>query len=102
MVGSAAEETYPSRNSGRSSYGKSGEPGQPPQDQGPSTTAPVQDGTAYTPRRTDENARIGTVFEKDDHGAHFCTASVVQSPGRNMLITAAHCAFDADAGKPVD
>ncbi|WP_371647424.1 trypsin-like serine peptidase [Streptomyces mirabilis] len=102
VVGSAAEETYPSRNSGRSSYGKSGEPGQAPQDQGPSATAPVHDGTAYTPRRTDENARIGTVFEKDDHGSHFCTASVVQSPGRNMLITAAHCAFDADAGKPVD
>ncbi|MFD5757596.1 trypsin-like serine peptidase [Streptomyces sp. NPDC127044] len=102
VVGSAAGETYPSRSSGRSSYGKSGEPGQPSQDQGPSTTAPVQDGIAYTPRRTDENARIGTVFEKDDHGAHFCTASVVQSPGRNMLITAAHCAFDADAGKPVD
>ncbi|MER5540308.1 trypsin-like serine peptidase [Streptomyces mirabilis] len=102
VVGSAAEETHTSRNSGRSSYGKSGEPGQTPQDQDPSATAPAQDGTAYTPRRTDENARIGTVFEKDDHGAHFCTASVVQSPGRNMLITAAHCAFDADAGKPVD
>lgn len=102
VVGSAAEETHTSRSSGRSSYGKSGEPGQDPQDQDPSATAPAQDGTAYTPRRTDENARIGTVFEKDDRGAHFCTASVVQSPGRNMLITAAHCAFDADAGKPVD
>lgn len=102
VVGSAAEETHTSGNSGRSSYGKSGEPSQTPQDQDPSATAPAQDGTAYTPRRTDENARIGTVFEKDDHGAHFCTASVVQSPGRNMLITAAHCAFDADAGKPVD
>lgn len=102
VVGSAAEETHTSRNSGRSSYGKSGEPGQTPQDQDPSATAPAQDGTAYTPRRTDENARIGTVFEKDDRGAHFCTASVVQSPGRNMLITAAHCAFDAAAGKPVD
>lgn len=102
VVGSAAEETYPSRSNGRSSYGKSGEPGQTPQDQDPSATAPARDGTAYTPRRTVENARIGTVFEKDDHGAHFCTASVVQSPGRNMLITAAHCAFDADAGKPVD
>ncbi|WEB43602.1 hypothetical protein MOV08_32885 [Streptomyces yunnanensis] len=81
--------------------GYTAEPGQVPQDQDPSATATAQDGTAYTPRRTEENARIGTVFEKDDHGAHFCTASVVQSPGRNMLITAAHCAFDADAGKPV-
>ncbi|GAA3777713.1 trypsin-like peptidase domain-containing protein [Streptomyces coacervatus] len=102
LLGYAAEETYPSGGSGRSSYGKSGEPGQAPQDQDALATAPAQDGTAYTPRRTEENARIGTVFEKDDHGAHFCTASVVQSRGRNMLITAAHCAFDADAGKPVD
>lgn len=102
LLGFAAEETDPSGSSGRSSYGKSGEPGQASQDQDALATAPARDGTAYTPRRTEENARIGTVFEKNDHGAHFCTASVVQSRGRNMLITAAHCAFDADAGKPVD
>ncbi|MFE7312596.1 trypsin-like serine peptidase [Streptomyces sp. NPDC057555] len=103
VVGYAAEETHHGRSgSGHSGYGKSGEPGHAPEDQDPSATAPPQDGNAYTPRRTEENARIGAVFEKDDHGAHFCTASVVQSPGRNMLITAAHCAFDADTGKPVD
>ncbi|KUL45875.1 hypothetical protein ADL22_11950 [Streptomyces sp. NRRL F-4489] len=102
VVGYAAEETHPSGATGRSGYGKSGEPGQAPQDQDPSATAPPRDGNAYTPRRTEENARIGAVFEKDDRGAHFCTASVVQSRGRNMLVTAAHCAFDADSGKPVD
>ncbi|MBX7553968.1 trypsin-like serine protease [Streptomyces sp. NPDC004232] len=102
VVGCAAEEIRPDGSSGRSSYGKSGEPGQVPRDQDSSATAPAHDGTAYTPRRTEENARIGAVFEKDDQGTHFCTASVVQSPGRNMLITAAHCAFDADSGQPLN
>nr|QIY99229.1 trypsin-like serine protease [Streptomyces sp. S1D4-11] len=104
VVGDAARETHTARSSGRSGFGKSGEPGQSSQDQGRdfSATAPAEDGNAYTPRRTTENARIGAVFEKDDQGAHFCTASVVQSPGRNMLITAAHCAFDADSGQPVN
>ncbi|MEU8972187.1 trypsin-like serine protease [Streptomyces monashensis] len=104
VVGDAAEETRPAKSSGRSGFGKSGEPGRPPQgqDQDIPATTPAKDGNAYTPRRTEENARIGAVFEKDDQGAHFCTASVVQSPGRNMLITAAHCAFDADSGQPLN
>ncbi|WP_234377238.1 serine protease [Streptomyces sp. TP-A0356] len=103
-VGDAAEETHRARSSWRSGFGKAGEPGQSRQDQDQplSATAPAEDGNAYTPRRTEENARIGAVFEKNDQGAHFCTASVVQSPGRNMLITAAHCAFDADTGQPLN
>ena len=35
--------------------------------------------------------RVGALFEHDASGNHFCTASVVASPGRNLLITAAHC-----------
>src|SRR5689334_10511729 len=35
--------------------------------------------------------RVGALFEHDAGGNHFCTASVVASPGRNLLITAAHC-----------
>ncbi len=35
--------------------------------------------------------RVGALFEHDASGDHFCTASVVSSPGRDMLITAAHC-----------
>ncbi|MEU9110680.1 trypsin-like serine protease [Streptomyces sp. NPDC048483] len=103
VVGYATEDADSiNSNGGRSSFGKSGESGQDPQDQDPAATAPADDGSAYTPRRTEQNARVGVVFEKDDRGDHFCTASVVQSPGRNMLITAAHCAFDADAGTTVD
>jgi len=104
VVGYATEQTDISSGSslGRSGFGKSGESSQDPQDQDPKATAPADDGNAYTPRRTEQNARVGAVFEKDDTGDHFCTASVVQSPGRNMLITAAHCAYDIDAGSTVD
>jgi V8-like Glu-specific endopeptidase len=104
VVGYAAEETD-TASVGRSSFGKSGDSDdsdQSPPDQEPSATAPADDGNAYTPRRTEQNARIGAIFDKDDSGDHFCTASVVQSPGRNMLITAAHCAFDSDAGATID
>ncbi|GAA3189054.1 MULTISPECIES: trypsin-like serine peptidase [Streptomyces] len=100
LTGYATEE--PSPLAAPYGFGKSGTGDEPPQDQDPAATAPASDGSAYTPRRTEENARIGAVFEKDDSGNHFCTASVVQSPGRNMLVTAAHCAFDPDTGKPVD
>ncbi len=35
--------------------------------------------------------RVGALFEHDVSGNHFCTASVVASPGRDLLVTAAHC-----------
>ncbi|WP_432004161.1 trypsin-like serine peptidase [Streptomyces sioyaensis] len=104
VAGYATEQTDISSgsSSGRSGFGKSGESGQDPQDQDPKATSPAKDGSAYAPRRTEQNSRVGAVFEKDDTGDHFCTASVVQSPGRDMLITAAHCAYDSDAGSTVD
>ncbi|AOP50842.1 serine protease [Streptomyces lydicus] len=103
VVGYAAEESNTAGSvPSHRTFGKSGESGQDPQDQDPAATAPADDGNAYTPRRTEQNARVGAVFEKDDSGDHFCTASVVQSPGRNMLITAAHCAYDAEAGSTVN
>jgi len=40
--------------------------------------------------------RVGALFEHDASGAHFCTASVVASPGEDLLITAAHCISDGD------
>jgi V8-like Glu-specific endopeptidase len=36
-------------------------------------------------------ARVGALFLHDASGNHFCTASVVASPGRDLLVTAAHC-----------
>src|ERR1700737_2337523 len=35
--------------------------------------------------------REGALFYNDASGDHFCTASVVESPKMNLLITAAHC-----------
>ena len=40
------------------------------------------------------NPRIGPLFAPDPNGPHFCTASVVPSPGHNLLMTAAHCIND--------
>ncbi|MFI6007950.1 trypsin-like peptidase domain-containing protein [Streptomyces sp. NPDC051243] len=45
-------------------------------------------------------ARVGALFAADRRdrlrGGHFCTASVVHSPHRNLIVTAAHCL----GGKP--
>jgi V8-like Glu-specific endopeptidase len=35
--------------------------------------------------------RVGALFAHNASGNHFCTASVVASPGHDLLITAAHC-----------
>ncbi|MGW4272757.1 trypsin-like peptidase domain-containing protein [Streptomyces sp. SID10815] len=44
---------------------------------------------------TPPSARVGALFAADKAGAlsgnHFCTASVVHSAGRNLILTAAHC-----------
>ncbi|MFJ8489899.1 trypsin-like serine peptidase [Streptomyces sp. NPDC094038] len=44
---------------------------------------------------TPESARVGALFGADQAGSlsgnHFCTASVVHSPQRDLIVTAAHC-----------
>ncbi|MGW4508185.1 trypsin-like peptidase domain-containing protein [Streptomyces sp. NPDC004436] len=40
---------------------------------------------------------VGRMFLVKGGGSYFCTASVVASPGRNLIITAAHCLLGADA-----
>jgi V8-like Glu-specific endopeptidase len=42
--------------------------------------------------------RVGALFEHDASGNHFCTASVVASLGRDLLITAAHCINGGKSG----
>jgi V8-like Glu-specific endopeptidase len=44
---------------------------------------------------TRETARVGALFTG---GRHFCTASVVHSPHRDLIVTAAHCLDDGDGG----
>ncbi|MFE5805090.1 trypsin-like serine peptidase [Streptomyces sp. NPDC056491] len=38
----------------------------------------------------------GRMFLVKGGGAYFCTASVVSSPGRNLVLTAAHCLLGSD------
>lgn len=42
--------------------------------------------------------RVGALFTHDASGDHFCTASVVASPGRDLLVTAAHCIHGGKGG----
>src|SRR6201996_4158202 len=48
------------------------------------------------PTGSGESLRVGALFVHSASGNHFCTASVVSSPGKDLLITAAHC---IDGGK---
>ncbi len=48
------------------------------------------------PAASGESLRVGALFVHSASGNHFCTASVVSSPGKDLLITAAHC---IDGGK---
>lgn len=53
--------------------------------------------TAHTPR-PDRVHRIGALFYRNTSGDHFCSASVVDSPKKNLLITAAHCIHGGKGG----
>ena len=48
-------------------------------------------GPSASAAASEPGVRVGALFEHDASGDHFCTASVVASPGRDLLITAAHC-----------
>ncbi|MDN3354013.1 hypothetical protein [Actinomadura sp. DC4] len=39
---------------------------------------------------------IGALFFDNGSGGHYCTASVIRTPKRNMLLTAAHCLYNPD------
>ena len=43
------------------------------------------------PTNAGESLRVGALFVHSAGGNHFCTASVVSSPAKDLLITAAHC-----------
>ncbi|MFD3541150.1 trypsin-like peptidase domain-containing protein [Streptomyces sp. NPDC058662] len=58
----------------------------------PGTTLPP----AVTPPPGGPAAFTGALFTNGLDSDHFCTATVVQSPGRNLIITAGHCLLDGD------
>lgn len=57
---------------------------------GPSAPLPTPGGPA---------AFAGALFEGDTTGNSFCTATVVHSPGRNLIVTAGHCLLEGAAGE---
>lgn len=50
-------------------------------------------GTSRTVHDTRGTAAVGAIFDGpvSSSGDHFCTASVIDSPGGDLLVTAAHC-----------
>jgi V8-like Glu-specific endopeptidase len=55
-------------------------------------------GSTPSPRSSAHNHLVGALFASDSSGDHFCTASVVDSPAGNVLITAAHCINSGSGG----
>lgn len=53
-------------------------------------------GVTRTVPPSPRTARVGVLLDED--GRHFCTASVVHSPGHDLIVTAAHC---VDGGGPL-
>ncbi|WP_371479539.1 serine protease [Kitasatospora sp. NBC_00315] len=57
-----------------------------------SPSASVRLGVTQDAPADAESAKVGALFSGAvSTGKHFCTASVVHSPTRNLLLTAAHC-----------
>ncbi|MEV0986066.1 trypsin-like serine protease [Streptomyces sp. NPDC049949] len=55
--------------------------------------------TSVSPRPGSPAAFTGALFEGGVQGDHFCTATVVHSAGKNLIVTAGHCLL---AGKHGD
>ncbi|MBT2480043.1 trypsin-like serine protease [Streptomyces sp. ISL-94] len=51
---------------------------------------------AVTPQPGGPAAFTGALFTNGLDSDHFCTATVVHSPGRNLIVTAGHCLLDGD------
>ncbi len=59
-------------------------------------------GTTRTAKPSSLNGLVGALFTHNSDGDHFCTASVVDSAGQNLIITAAHCVYDPITGQSSD
>jgi V8-like Glu-specific endopeptidase len=62
----------------------------------PKLPSPGATPTAHSPPQA--APRVGALFTRDASGDHFCTASVVASPGHDLLMTAAHCIHGGKGG----
>jgi len=55
-------------------------------------------GSSHTAKPTTTNGRVGALFTQSASGDHFCTASVVHSAAKDLLVTAAHCVHGGKGG----
>ncbi|MEU2395759.1 trypsin-like serine protease [Streptomyces sp. NPDC007369] len=53
--------------------------------------------TPGAPKPGTPAAFTGALFEGGVPGDHFCTATVVRSPGKNLIVTAGHCLLSGSA-----
>ena len=56
-----------------------------------SASSPSPRPVASAARSFDGVTEVGPLFAGSLSGIHFCTAAVVDSPGRDLVVTAAHC-----------
>ncbi|WP_052441784.1 trypsin-like serine peptidase [Streptacidiphilus anmyonensis] len=56
-------------------------------------------GTSHLASADRVSDRVGAVFTGGLGGTHYCTASVIDSPKGNMIVTAAHCLSGDDGDK---
>ena len=69
---------------------------------GPASAGPARGGAIPEAISFGGMAPVGALFTKTPSGGlahHFCSASVVNSPGGNLVITAAHCMVGRAPGK---
>ncbi|MFI7102945.1 trypsin-like serine peptidase [Streptomyces sp. NPDC050161] len=89
--GSVTPRSAPHRDASPDASVKETSTGKPVADaatQGPGPAA----GAAPNARHIDGIPSVGVLFSVDkDSRAHYCTASVVRSPHRNLILTAGHC-----------
>lgn len=74
-----------------------GRPGQVnPGDPASTSTVPsaARPAVAKTRPHVQRSPRVGRLIAVDGHYAYFCSASVIPSHGKNLIITAGHCLFD--------
>lgn len=77
----------------------SGSPGGPSRSGGskPQLATPMP--SPATPKPGGPAAFTGALFTGGLDGDHFCTATVVRSPGKNLLVTAGHCLMEGEQAR---
>ncbi|HJP76564.1 MAG TPA: trypsin-like peptidase domain-containing protein [Pseudonocardiaceae bacterium] len=103
-----SEHTAPKQSKGDPSTATTGsttETTEPaPTSSSPAVPAQQPPDTAQEQQLTANNTNgipaVGALFATDDQGddGHFCSASVVASPHGDVVLTAAHCIYDATEG----